>query len=100
MIKTGALGDVLRTTSLLPGLSGHPAAALTWLTASAALDLVRRHPLVAEALAVDSRAEEQLARLGERLARRRWDWVISLDDEESLCRFAARIPAERLSGAH
>jgi heptosyltransferase-2 len=101
MIKTGALGDVLRTTALLPGIHArHPAAELTWVTAGAALDLVRRHPLVAHAFAVEPRAGEELARLGERLARRRWDWVISLDDEESLCRFASLIPAERLSGAH
>ena len=61
---------------------------------------MRLHPLVAEALAVEPRADAELERLGERLARKRWDWVISLDDEESLCRFASRMPAERLSGAH
>lgn len=41
VIKTGALGDVLRTTSILPGLQQRfPALELTWLTAPAAVPLV------------------------------------------------------------
>jgi len=100
ILKTGALGDVLRTTALLPGLhAAHPEAVVTWVTAPAALDLVRLHPQVGDVLAVDPRAEEELEALGGWLADRAWDWVISLDDEEPLCRLAARLPAARLSGA-
>jgi heptosyltransferase-2 len=100
ILKTGALGDVLRTTAILPGLrAAHPRARVTWLTAPAALDLVRLHPLVDEALAVSPREGQALADLGTRLAKRRFDWVISLDDEEPLCRLAERLGAARLSGA-
>ena len=35
VIKTGALGDVVRTTAILPGLARkHPDLRVTWLTAS------------------------------------------------------------------
>ena len=36
ILKTGALGDVVRTTALVPGLrSAHPDARITWVTAPA-----------------------------------------------------------------
>ena len=74
ILKTGALGDVLRTTALLPGLhAAHPDAAVTWVTAPAALDLVRLHPQVGDVLAVDPRAEEELSALGDWLAGSGWD---------------------------
>jgi len=89
ILKTAALGDVLRTTSILPGLAKlHPGVPITWATAPAAVDLVRTHPLVAEVV------------VPEKLPSRSWDWVISLDDEEPLCALASSLRAARLSGAH
>ena len=101
ILKTAALGDVLRTTSILPGLAAcHPGARITWVTAPAALDLVRTNPRLAEVLALDLRSAASLETVAARLAARRWRWVISLDDEEPLCALAARLETERLSGAH
>jgi heptosyltransferase-2 len=57
------------------------------------LDLVRTHPRLAEAVALDARAEASLAA-------RSWEWVISLDDEQEQCEFASRLRTTRLSGAH
>ena len=100
IVKTGALGDVLRTTALLPGLRAeHPAARVEWVTAPAARDLVRLHPEVERVHAVDPKSADGLGRLAAELAGRRFDWVISLDDEEPLCRLAAGLDAARLSGA-
>ena len=54
VLKTGALGDVLRTTSILPGLCArYPDARVTWVSAPAAVDLVRHHRLVERVLSVD-----------------------------------------------
>lgn len=101
ILKTAALGDVLRTTSILPGLAArHPGARVTWVTAPAALDLVRTHPLVAEPIALDLRSGASLESVAAALAARRWEWVISLDDEEPLCALASRLSTRRLSGAH
>jgi heptosyltransferase-2 len=100
ILKTAALGDVLRTTSILPGLSAVlPGARVTWVTAAGAVDLVRTHPRVAEVVAVDVRDPASVAEVGRRLWGTRWTWVISLDDEEPLCALASRLTTERLSGA-
>ena len=101
ILKTGALGDVVRTTALVPGLrSAPPDARITWVTAPGAIDLVRLHPGVAEVVALDARAEASCAAVRTRLSSTRWAWVISLDDEEPLCALASALDAERLSGAH
>jgi heptosyltransferase-2 len=105
IIKTGALGDVLRTTSILPGLAQrYPDARITWVTAPEALDLLRSHPALrapsGEVLALDPRSATELAAVTARLAGTQWERVISLDDEEPLCRLASSLPARSVSGAH
>jgi heptosyltransferase-2 len=98
--KTAALGDVLRTTSILPGLAATvPGARITWLTAPGAVDLVRTHPLVHAVETVDVRDRADVERAAARLARTEWTRVISLDDEEPLCALASRLRTAQLSGA-
>ena len=100
IIKTGALGDVLRTTSILPGLTErYPDSRIVWVTARAAVDLVRLHPLVAQVEVFDSASLADLESLGARLGLVPWERVISLDDEELCCRLATRLGAKRLTGA-
>jgi heptosyltransferase II len=100
IIKTGALGDVLRTTAILPGLHArHGACRVTWVTAPGAVDLVRHHPLVTQVEAFDAGSPVELESLASRLQRVTWERVISLDDEESCCRLAARVGAGRICGA-
>ncbi len=101
MIKTAALGDVLRTTSLLPGLAErYPGLELTWVTAHGARALVENHPLVSRVETVDPADPGEVEALTRRLAGTRWERVISLDDEEPLCRLASALDAAQLSGAH
>lgn len=100
IIKTGALGDVLRTTSILPGLRAWDRGArVTWVTAPAAVDLVRLHPLVERVVPVDFASEVSAQAAAEELAGP-WEWVISLDDEEPHCRFASGARTAKLSGAY
>jgi heptosyltransferase II len=106
ILKTGALGDVLRTTAILPGLHArYPGAKITWLTADGARDLVRLHPLLARTLGVSTKTPGSVARAGDELASTVWTRVISLDDEDELCDLATRLaaPSARpgvLSGAY
>jgi heptosyltransferase-2 len=101
IVKTAALGDVLRTTSILPGLkSALPGAKVTWATSPAAVDLVRTHPMVDEVVALDASRPDDVAAFAARLSRRTFDRVISLDDEAPLCRLASKMKCERLSGAY
>jgi heptosyltransferase-2 len=100
IIKTGALGDVLRTTSILAGLQEREAAAhIEWVTAPAAASLVAGNPRVARVHRIDPKDEPAVQALGQELAQQCWDWVISLDDEWPLCRLASLLGVNRLSGA-
>ncbi|MAE28103.1 MAG: hypothetical protein CMJ87_03835 [Planctomycetes bacterium] len=94
------MGDVLRTTSILPGLhEAHPASDITWLVAQGAEDLVRLQPLVDRVVKVDLDSPESLASVSADLGRTKWEWIISLDEEENLCRLASTLTTERLTGA-
>lgn len=96
LIKTGALGDVVRTTALVPGLLRlDPSLRLTWITAPGALDLVRHHPLVSRSVSIDDPPDAPW-RLD------RYDWIISLDDGLDECRLASTLaaPGTRLSGGY
>ncbi len=100
VIKTGALGDVLRTTSILPGLAAkHAGLSVSWVTAPGAADLVLHHRLVERVLTVDPKDTELVARLARELSEEPWDWLLSLDDEQPLCALARDVPAAKLSGA-
>ena len=49
VVKLDAMGDVLRTTALLPALARqHPGAALTWITRPEAVPLLQKNPYIHE----------------------------------------------------
>lgn len=107
VLKTGALGDVLRTTSILPGLArAHRGAAIVWVTAPDAADLVRGHPLVTRVVTADPARDDFVERAAEQLRDEPMDRVLSFDDERSVCRLASRLvpdahaEGQRLSGAY
>jgi len=101
VLKTGALGDVLRTTSILPGLHERYAEArVTWVTAPSAVDLLRTHPLVRTVAPLDATSDASAAEAISRLSATCWARVISLDDEAGIARIASAVPNRRLSGAY
>ena len=94
LIKTGALGDVVRTTALLPGLRRqNPDLELTWITAAEATDLVQGHPNVARVVTIDEPADAAWRRES-------YDWVLCLDDGLAECRLASSLLAARRSGGY
>jgi ADP-heptose:LPS heptosyltransferase len=100
ILKTAALGDVLRTTSILPGLRARqPHSRTTWVTAPEAVDLLRHHPLVHEVVPFQASSPQALNELSQRLGATTWERVLSLDEEEACCRLASRLPTKSLSGA-
>lgn len=99
ILKTGALGDVLRTTSILPGLHRRwPELRVSWLTARAAEDLVAHHPLVARVYRIDPRASDEIEGAAEELSATAWDRILSFDDEEPFCRLATRLARGKVEG--
>jgi len=94
IIKTGALGDVVRTTCLIPALERlFRRLELTWVTSRPAWPLVAWHPAVARVAAIDD-ADSAPWR------GRFYDWVISLDDDVECCELATSLRAGRLSGGY
>jgi heptosyltransferase-2 len=101
ILKTAALGDVLRTTSILPGLhERYPGANVTWVTAHGAVPLVRTHPLVRTVVELEPDSEESVRTTIARLSPTLWARVISLDDELGVARVASGVTSRRLSGAY
>ncbi|MCX7021936.1 MAG: glycosyltransferase family 9 protein [bacterium] len=96
VVKLGALGDVLRTTALLPSLRRRHGddAFLTWVTHPKALDLVANQPLVDRALPLD--LETVVGLRG-----RRFDAVYVLDKEPAATGLGLSVEAgERWGFTH
>jgi heptosyltransferase-2 len=88
LIKTGAAGDVVRTTALLNVLEG----AVTWvIDARYAALLPADHPALARIIALEDAAV---------LHNESFDLVISLEEDPVCARLAATVPAATLIGVY
>lgn len=93
LIKLGALGDVVRTAALIPGIPQitREPSHITWLTAPGAVELVKRMKGVDRVLAFN---EESLARL----RAEKFDLVICLEKEAGPCAVAMTVNAGQRMG--
>ncbi|MBI5882404.1 MAG: glycosyltransferase family 9 protein [Elusimicrobia bacterium] len=89
IVKLSALGDVLRTTSLLRPLARrHPQARISWLTSKAALPLLETNPWISEL----ATSEEGLS------PGPGFDLVLSLEEDASAARLASAVCRGELVG--
>ena len=92
IIKLDAMGDVLRTTALLPALAeAHPRAAITWVTRRESRPLLERNPYVTEVL---NYGEDALVQLHART----FDRVINLDAGKTSSGLATLANAKQKDG--
>jgi ADP-heptose:LPS heptosyltransferase len=92
IIKLDAVGDVLRTTCLLPGLhEKYPDAEIVWVTRARAGDLFLNNPFVNEVWTVENDA---LARLGVE----RFDLLINPDADKLTAALAAAAACDMRLG--
>jgi ADP-heptose:LPS heptosyltransferase len=92
IIKLDAMGDVLRSTALLPGLRDvHPSAAIAWMTRKASAPLLQRNPYIAEV--IEYGADALLT-----LHTRVFDRVINLDAAATSAALAAAARSCRKDG--
>jgi ADP-heptose:LPS heptosyltransferase len=92
MIKLDAMGDVLRTTALLPAIAEErPGTAITWITRPESTPLLANNPYVTEVVAYGA---DSLVHL---LARR-FDRIINLDAGKTSAGLAALADAPRKDG--
>ncbi|MCX6160735.1 MAG: glycosyltransferase family 9 protein [Ignavibacteriae bacterium] len=93
IIKLDAMGDVLRTTSLLHALKKeHPVSFITWLTKFNAKDIFKNNDLVDEVLVY----EEPSTAI--RLAEEEFGLVINLDPSPQSSALASTAKAEKKTG--
>jgi heptosyltransferase-2 len=92
IVKLDAMGDVLRSTALLPTLNeAHPGAAITWITRKESVPLLGRNPYVTEVLEL---GPEALAHLQTRT----FDRVINLDASKTSAALATAARSVRKDG--
>lgn len=87
IIKTGAMGDVLRTTTLLPSLKrAYPESFITWVTDHSALPLLEANPLIDELLEMSDATVEAVAR-------KDFDLLLNFEKEKEPLALAGRVRA-------
>lgn len=92
VVKLAALGDVLRTTCLLPSLArAYPRARITWITDASAL------PLLACAPGIDLLLPHDFDSV-QRLTPQRWDLAICLDKEPRAISLIEQVQCEQKRG--
>jgi heptosyltransferase-2 len=92
IVKLDAMGDVLRSTALLPPLAEvHPRGAITWITRKESVPLLERNPYIAEVLELGAEALIQLQT-------RTFDRVINLDASKTSAALAAAARSEWKDG--
>ena len=88
VVKVGALGDVLRTTSALRVLGGR----LTWMTSEAATPLLAGNPFVERLYCKEHYPDSLLDE--------EFDLIVNLEDDISTAALASRIKTKCLVGAY
>lgn len=88
IIKLGALGDVVRTTPLLRVLKGE----ITWVTKPNAVPLLRGNPFLKEVIEIEKSFQE--------LAKKEFDMVLSLDEDNLASDLANRLKKKELIGTY
>jgi len=92
IVKLDAMGDVLRSTALLPPIvEAHPRAAITWITRKESVPLLQRNPYVAEVLEFGPEALVHLQT-------RTFDRVINLDASRTSAALATAARSGRKDG--
>src|SRR3989344_5161202 len=91
IIKLGAAGDVLRTTSVLEGLKEkHKPSKIAWLTNPFSSDLLKGNPFLDSVFMPSDSGT---------LRNVQWYWIINLDDDEKACQIASELKPKKITGA-
>ena len=92
IIKTGAMGDVLRTTTLLHGIKRRfPKARVTWVTAPECVPLLKANPFIHELLPFSQETCAQLEHQS-------FDVLLNFEKEKEPLLLAGRIHAHARAG--
>lgn len=92
LIKTGALGGVVRSTSIVPALrKAYAQCHVSWVAGKTSIEIIKR------ARGVDSCFDITYSGAAKSID---FDWVISLDERLECCQFASCLTSKKLTGAY
>ena len=87
IIKTGAMGDVLRTTTILAPLErAYPSAAITWVTDRSAVPLLAANPMISEVIPFGETGVRKVCN-------RRFDLLLNYEKEKEPLDLAGLVQA-------
>ena len=94
IIKLGAIGDVIRTTSILPGLKNkYKNCKIDWATKKESFDVLRNNNLINEVFLIDKNTENKLRQ-------KKYNLIISLDDDYEACELATKVNSKKIVGSY
>lgn len=90
LIKLGAIGDVLRTTSLLHGIKEkYKDCYIVWLTKDSSKEVLLNNPLIDEIVTFDENTYLLLKK-------KNFDVIINLDEGKDVCELATSLEGEKI----
>ena len=93
IIKLGAIGDVIRTTSILPGLKAkYKNCKIDWATKSESFDVLKNNHLISNIYLINKNPLKK--------SNKKYDLVISLDDDYEACALATKTDAKKIIGSY
>lgn len=94
IIKLAAIGDVLRTTSILPALKEkYPDCGISWVTENKSFDILKNNEFIDKIYLINEN-------LNEKLKDKIFDLIISLDDDAKACNLASSLNSKKIIGAY
>lgn len=94
ILKLGAIGDVLRTTVILPGLKQkYPDSDIYWITKKESYGILKDNPYLKEIILTNQDIPSQLKDI-------KFDIVISLDDDNGALDIIDSIDHDKIIGAY
>ena len=89
IIKLGAIGDVIRTTSILRGLKAKfNSCTIDWVTKKESFDILKNNNLINKIFLIENIDNE--------IKNNEYDLIINLDDDNEACEFASKIKHEKI----
>lgn len=89
VIKLGAIGDVIRTTTILPGLKAeYKDCRIDWVTKKESFDVLKNNNYVNKIYLIDKLK-----------INKKYDLVINLDDDYEACELASKIDSKKMIGS-
>ncbi|MBI2541616.1 glycosyltransferase family 9 protein [Candidatus Woesearchaeota archaeon] len=90
IIKLGAIGDVIRTTAIIPGLKEkYKNCRIDWAVKKLSFDVLKNNKMIDKVWIIESYKPGKS-----------YDLVISLDDEDMACELASKTGSKKIIGAY